>query len=440
MNSTLRTIVGFALCSLLALPVRAAEQKAVDKPVRQQVFERLDKNRDGNLDVKEFLDGSVGRAAGNKQEEFGRLDGDGDGFLSFDEYRKPRKQKRPDPKPEMEKLDADADGKLTLEEYLADKGAHTAGRRTFLRHDTDEDGLVTLDELKRWPESSELSQAVLFKMRDDNQDGKLTVKEFNLWREEPGKILAGEADFARHDDDGDGLLTFQEFQFTAAGGGPSKDAVFEKMDTDGDSRLTPDELTKSMPAGRPPGQGIPSLSSTPTTTVRWTSKSSRQDERSWTAGMTRTVPQKWPWWKKLLVGAGLLVVSGVMLVLFVPWLWIRRPRRLRRTLIRMELLKRRLTATIEAARRRWRWGLGLLAVGAVCSLSPLLWRTLAESLESTSPLSALAFPEPTEFAERGRSMGMEVSGIRSVAFSDNSRLLAVAHTRGRTAGGVRVWF
>ena len=122
MNSTLRTIVGFALCSLLALPVLAAEQKAVDKPVRQQVFERLDKNRDSNLDVKEFLDGSVGRAAGNKQEEFGRLDGDGDGFLSFDEYRKPRKQKRPDPKPEMEKLDADADGKLTLEEYLADKG------------------------------------------------------------------------------------------------------------------------------------------------------------------------------------------------------------------------------------------------------------------------------------------------------------------------------
>ena len=186
---------------------------------------------------------------------------------------------------------------------------------------------MTLDELKRWPESSELSQAVLFKMRDNNQDGKLTVKEFNLWREEPEKILAGKADFARHDDDGDGLLTFQEFQFTAAGGGPSKDAVFEKMDTDGDSRLTPDELTKSMPAGeaawaRDTFAQFDTNNDGALDVEEFKARREELDRRH-----DRTVPQKWPWWKKLLVGAGLLVVSGVMLVLFVPWLWIRRPRR-----------------------------------------------------------------------------------------------------------------
>jgi Ca2+-binding EF-hand superfamily protein len=343
MKSTLRTIVGFALCSLLALPVCAAEQKEANKPVRLQVFERLDKDRDVMLSVDEFLDGSVGRAAGNKQEEFGQLDGDGDGFLSFDEYRKPRKQTRPDPKTEMSKLDASGDGKLTLEEYLADKGARTACRRTFLRHDTDEDGLVTLDELKSWVDSSKLSQAVMFKMRDDNQDDKLTVKEFNLWRDELGKILAGEADFARHDGDGDGFLTFLEFQFTSAGGSPSQDAVFAKLDTNGDSQLTPDELTASMSSGE-------AAWAKSTFAEFDTNNDGALDLDEFLARReqldrqhdARTASPKRPWWQKVLAAGGVPVVVGLVLVLFVPWLRIRRPRRLRRAAVRMELLKRRL--------------------------------------------------------------------------------------------------
>ena len=70
MKPTHRTTVGVALCLLAALPVRAAEQQATNKPVRQQVFERLDKSGDNKLDVNEFLDGSIGRAAGAKQDEF----------------------------------------------------------------------------------------------------------------------------------------------------------------------------------------------------------------------------------------------------------------------------------------------------------------------------------------------------------------------------------
>ncbi|NQT17438.1 MAG: hypothetical protein HQ582_32080, partial [Planctomycetes bacterium] len=441
MKSTLRTIVGFAFCPLLALPAGAAEQKQVNKPVRQQVFERLDKNRDAKLDVNEFLDGSVGRAAGNKQEEFGQLDGDGDGFLSFNEYRESGKSARPDPTPEMNKLDADADGNLTLEEYLADKSARIACRRTFLRHDVNEDGLVTLDELKRWVESSKLSQAVHFKMRDDNQDDKLTVNEFNLWRDDPGKILAGQADFARHDADRDGFLTFLEFQFTSAGGGPSQDALFERLDTDGDSRLTPDELTSSMSSGEA-AWARSTLAEFDTDNdgaldlAEFTARREELDRRH----DARTAPRKWPWWQKLLAAAGSLVVLGVILVLVIPWLWLRRPRRLRRAAIRMELLKRRLRVAIDAARRRWRWGVGLLVVAAVAFSSPWLWQTLAQRLAAISPPSTLAFPEPTEFEARGRTLKFNVSGIRSVAFSDNSRLLAVAHGDYLRPGAVRVWF
>jgi len=468
MKSTLATIVGFAFCSLLPLPVRAAEQKAVYKPVRQQVFEHLDKNRDGKLAVDEFLDGSIGRAAGNKQEEFGQLDGDGDGFLSFDEYRKLPKPKRPDPKTEMSKLDGDGDGKLTLEEYLSDKGAKVAGRRTFLRQDTNEDGLVTLDELKRWPNSSELSQAVRFKMRDDDQDGKLTVIEFNLWREDMGKLLAGEADFARHDDDGDGFLTPKEFQFTYVAGGPSPEALFEKLNSNGDSRLTLDEMTDSMSL-RESGRVVDTFAEFDTNddgALDLDEFKARQDELD-DRRHARTAPPKWAWWRKLLVAVGCLITGGVALVLLVPWRRIWRPGRLRGVLTPIESLQRRW---------RWRWGIALTAVGAVCLSLPLVWPTRSQDPETnttttttstpstpstqsppfpvspprtfSTPLtlaplttfSPLSFSEPTGFGPRGRSLEIFNSEIRSVAFSDNSRLLAVAEGGYLTAGAVRVWF
>ena len=440
MKSTFRTIAGFAFCSLLALPVGAAQEKEVYKPVRQQVFERLDQNHDEKLDAEEFFDGSVGRAAANKQEEFGQLDQDGDGFLSFDEYRKFRKSKAPDPKAEMNKLDADGDDKLTLQEYLADKSARIACRRTFLRHDTNEDGLLTLDELKRPVAGVKQSPRTLFKMRDDDQDGQLTVVEFNLWREEPEKIRAGEAEFTRHDEDGDGFLTFEEFQFTPTAGPPSQEALFEKMDSDDDSRLTPDDLTRSMSSGQAAwaSSTFAEFDTNNDGGLDFAEYKARREELD-RRHQARTAPPKWAWWKKLLVAAGIMVVVGVMLVLFVPWQRIRRPRRLRGVLERMESLKRRLTTAIEAARRRWRWGIGLLAVAAVCLLSLLLWRTLAHRAGTTSSLSTLAFSEPTEFEARGRSLEFN-SEIGSVAFSDNSRLLAVAHGSRGTAGAVRVWF
>ena len=59
--------------------------------------------------------------------------------------------------------------------------------------------------------------------------------------------------------------------------------------------------------------------------------------------------------------------------------------------------------------------------------------------ETTATVSTPTFPEPTEFETVARAFRLDVQGIRSVAFSGDGRLLAVAHGGFRTEGAVRIW-
>lgn len=121
---------------------------------------------------------------------------------------------------------------------------------------------------------------------------------------------------------------------------------------------------------------------------------------------TRKCSRRWAAWARGMARPAsegcvrsLLVAAGVLAVLFIPWQRLRRFRRLRRldgVFGRVESLERRLRMILRAATRRWRWGVGLLAVVAVCVGSQRLWRTAAQSLAAAAQVSELTFPEPFE--------------------------------------------
>ena len=114
------------------------------------------------------------------------LDTDGDGLVSFDEFR-PRNDKA---SRMLEHADLDDDGAITLDEMqqardqkAADKKQEMEARmaakaekmaQTFLEMDTDDSGSVTPEEIRQH----------MFNEIDDNQDGHLSADEFNQHMQE----------------------------------------------------------------------------------------------------------------------------------------------------------------------------------------------------------------------------------------------------------------
>ena len=106
-----------------------------------------------------------------------RLDTDGDGVVSFKEYR-PRERRM------MGNLDTNEDGKLTLDEFLNGRSRENTDdqrevseerkarmaemmAQRFARMDVDDDGSVTMEEIK----------GATFAAMDRNDDGVLSAKE-----------------------------------------------------------------------------------------------------------------------------------------------------------------------------------------------------------------------------------------------------------------------
>lgn len=425
---------------------RQAKEKAKpkSKPKVQRVYELMDRNGDGKLDMAEYVQGSVGRAAMNEQAEFQRFDEDHDGALSLDEFRrrgrKPGVSDLPGAETAMKKLDTDRDGRLTLPEYLADKHDFVAAKRMFFFCDVDEDELLTLDELKQRAAGVTLTQKTLFKMRDDNDDGKLTLKEFNLWRTVPDQVRAGESQFKRYDEDGDGILTFEEFPLTATAAAPSLEAAFKRRDSDNDSRVTPEELTNSMnePQAVWARDTFAEFDTDNDGALDFAEFKARQEEleRRYHArqGSSLPTPEGWAWWKQLLVAV------GVLAALLILWQLFRRLRRSGNASGLPESPESRPGAGVEPVATRPPWGIGLLAVLAVALTSLLLCGTAAEEQpEATVSIPAPTLPEPTEFEAVGRSLEIHVPRARSIAFSHDGHRLAAAHGDRDADGVVRIW-
>jgi hypothetical protein len=83
----------------------------------EQQFSRLDRNGDGFIDAKEFQMWVVERSARAAQRFLKRFDADGDGKVSRDEFRQFVKERRPG-------RDADGDGQIMEAELAPTKPGH----------------------------------------------------------------------------------------------------------------------------------------------------------------------------------------------------------------------------------------------------------------------------------------------------------------------------
>jgi len=151
-------------------------------------------------------------------------------------------------------MDANHDGKLT-EDELPERG-----RQRFSGADSDQDGAITLEELKKFEEKRRLENAKrMIERLDEDGDGKLALSEIpermrprlqpldrnrdgiltqeelaaprpdNAARRDPKRLIA------RLDKDGDGALSGDEIPGWMQ-------RRMERLDKNGDGRLTVDEL------------------------------------------------------------------------------------------------------------------------------------------------------------------------------------------------------
>jgi len=111
-------------------------------PDPEEVIMQLDSNKDGKISKEE--------AKGPLKEDFSILDKNADGFITLEELKdapKPDNNNHERPKPEdlVTKLDVNKDGKISKEEAKGPLG------EDFQTIDTNNDGFITLEELKNVP-------------------------------------------------------------------------------------------------------------------------------------------------------------------------------------------------------------------------------------------------------------------------------------------------
>ena len=97
------------------------------------------------------------------------LDTDGDGLISFEEFRLPDKSRGAD---RLDEADADGDGNISRAEMEAQLNAHVEAVKAkaearFEQADINDDGFITPEERKQ----------VAFEMLDSNGDGYLSPEE-----------------------------------------------------------------------------------------------------------------------------------------------------------------------------------------------------------------------------------------------------------------------
>ncbi|GIW72781.1 MAG: hypothetical protein KatS3mg102_2323 [Planctomycetota bacterium] len=160
---------------------------------------------------------------------FERLDADGDGRLTEQEYKGPRRL--------FQRLDRNGDGAITPEETPGHRLRQRLRERCaerFRRLDADGDGALSRAEWK--------GPAELFERLDADGDGRLVPEELRAagarLRERLRERLRDRRAerFRRLDRNGDGALDRTEWK------GPAR--LFDRLDRDGDGRLVPEELRR----------------------------------------------------------------------------------------------------------------------------------------------------------------------------------------------------
>jgi Ca2+-binding EF-hand superfamily protein len=117
------------------LPAAAED---IDDPavITQRWFERNDLDKNGYLTAEEIVSG--------RDKQLRRVDIDGDGYISLDEYRYGLPDDRPNQSEWLEaqfaQMDQDGDDLVSADEYFS------YGPLLIAESDSDADGMVSLDE------------------------------------------------------------------------------------------------------------------------------------------------------------------------------------------------------------------------------------------------------------------------------------------------------
>ncbi len=218
-------------------PQRPARPGARQRPGPEQLFTRLDANKDGKVALDEVPE--------ERRERFAKLialaDKDGDNALSLEEFSRNAPAgapgqapgaRRPDPSQLFGRMDRNGDGKVTADEIPEERRPMV--ERLIERGDKDNDGALTLEEL------TAAFAARAGKPAGDAAPGNPKKKkkpaEANAAKGKKKAAKAGSPQglFAALDADHDGQLVAAEID--------AAPAVLRKLDRDGDGNLTPREL------------------------------------------------------------------------------------------------------------------------------------------------------------------------------------------------------
>ena len=210
----------------------------------------------------------------NFDEMWKRVDADGNGFVSEEEFAKlPRLAKLPEEKRKeiFKRLDKDADGKLSRPEMEQMARGPMARLKEL---DIDNSGGISFEEFKAGEMFKKMppeKQASIFKRLDSDGDGQITPRDKpphprkNDDRPD-GPPPTPEEIIKRGDKDGDSALSFEEFRKDPHIRRMTEDEQedrFEEMDKNKDQKLTKDEFPPQPPHPIKPPEGKPDAEPAP---------------------------------------------------------------------------------------------------------------------------------------------------------------------------------